>query len=750
MKNDFLYEIFPTFVVRTPMLPFNFVQNLLSDEKFEKNNLKKIICQPVINEALFIAAPEFHEQLQKWLNGNVLKEKEEVRILQTLYKYLSRMATRSTPFGLFAGCTTGFIDDKTGIVLLKSSEHKRHTRLDMLYLCNLSSALSKHPKIKGKLNYYPNTSLYELGEQLRYIESRNYKDKRTHHLVQIKNSPYVELIIKKVKNGETIKNLVKTLENKGVSIAHAEMFIDKLIDNQVIISELDPTVTGDEFLHRIIKILNLFDDIDEIKATLNKINNKILNIDNQIGNAQFIYLDIEEDIKTLGIDYNINYLFQTDMSLVTQESSVNKSLRESLLQGICILNKFTNINYETNIQRFKKAFALRYESREVSLLKALDTETGIGYLQNDKNSDGDVSPLIADIVITSKQNESIQMNMDAFQSFLFKKLLEANAKNSFEIELTDNDLKEFEVNWNDLPITFSAKVSIIEGSSEFSPEGKLLLEGAGNSSAANLLGRFCHGNEKIYQCVKEITDYEKKLLPDIILAEIVHLPESRIGNVILRPILRDYEIPLLTTPAVDPVHTISLDDLFISIYKEEIVLRSKRLNKRVIPRMSNAHNYSANALPVYQFLCDLQHQNIRLSMGFDWGHFYNNHPFKPRLIYKNLILSPAIWFINIEEIHEFCKMKNNSELLDGIEKWRNQRNIPQTVLLEEVDNLLYVDFCNLLSIRTLFSSVNRKKSFILKEFLFNPDNAVVKSEEGVFTNEFIFGFYKKDTINDEK
>jgi len=48
-----------------------------------------------------------------------------------------------------------------------------------------------------------------------------------------------------------------------------------------------------------------------------------------------------------------------------------------------------------------------------------------------------------------------------------------------------------------------------------------------------------------------------------------------------------------------------------------------------------------------------------------------------------------------------------------------------------------------LSIRTLLSSVKKMDSFILEEFLFDPDNAIVKNNDGIFTNELVFAFYKK-------
>ncbi len=102
---------------------------------------------------------------------------------------------------------------------------------------------------------------------------------------------------------------------------------------------------------------------------------------------------------------------------------------------------------------------------------------------------------------------------------------------------------------------------------------KIFIGSIGGSSAANLLCRFCHVDAEIYSFVKEITDKEKELSKDIIFAEIIHLPESRIGNILLRPVLRDYEIPYLAKSYLNNEYQIKTDDLFVSIKSNRIILR---------------------------------------------------------------------------------------------------------------------------------------------------------------------------------
>lgn len=748
MVKNFPFSIFPTFVLRAPILPFDFLEeSLLRNSEF-LGQLSIFVKQKEINEAIFIAAPEFHAQLQKWVNGTIKDLKEEERIQQTLYKYLTRMATRCTPFGLYAGCTTGFIGEKTLVFLADRSKHNRHTRLDMLYLCNLSSSISDKEEIKNALLYYPNTSIYESGKQVRYFEYRYKKNKRTHYLIQISNSEYLALIIEKARNGAKISELTQLLVNKGIHNLDARNFIEKLIDNQILVGELDPIVSGDEFLSKILRTIDPIEGIDQIKNTLFNVNKRLYCIDKYIGNSSSSYEAIASKLQCLNIDFEKKHLFQTDLILNAYESEISSVIVSSVTEGLITLNKLTVANSLLNIQKFKEAFLRRYETKEVSLLKALDIETGVGYLQESYDR-GDYSPLIHGIILPPNMPYSNNIELNSVQKFLLDKFLGAFSQNCLEIEITDSELGQFKEYWNDLPPTFSTMIKIVNISCAEYPKGRIIMEGAGGVSATTLVGRFCHGNEKIHQLVKQIVDKEQKLHPDAIVAEIIHLPESRVGNVIQRPILRNYEIPILTSSYLGSEYKINLGDLYISVKNNEIILRSRRLNKRIIPRLSNAHNFSNNSIPVYQFLCDLQSQGLRTWVGFDWGRLLDDVPFKPRVLYKNIILSVAIWSIKKEEIKEFSKIKESQILLLEIKKWRLSRKLPEKVLLEEGDNSLFIDFENCLSIKTFLSTVKKKTSFTLKEFLFDTNNPAVISKEGAFTNEFILFFYRKDLIKHE-
>src|SRR6185503_4797375 len=98
----------------------------------------------------------------------------------------------------------------------------------------------------------------------------------------------------------------------------------------------------------------------------------------------------------------------------------------------------------------------------------------------------------------------------------------------------------------------------------------------------------------------------------------VHLPQGRTGNVLSRPVLRDYEIPFLGRSGAPPENQIPLTDLQVTVTEQRIVLRSERLGREVIPRLTSAHNFTFG-LGIYRFLCGLQGQDVIVGLAWNWG-----------------------------------------------------------------------------------------------------------------------------------
>ncbi|HAP94869.1 MAG TPA: lantibiotic dehydratase [Chryseobacterium sp.] len=680
--------------------------------------LQKNFEEKVFKEAIYLASPILYEEIEK--------SNSKAKLNNALLKYFIRMSTRSTPFGLFSGVGLAKFDEQS--LLFSNGQKLRDTKADMHFLFSLSNHLLALPHIRNEVLFFPNNSIYRIGKKIRYVEFESNNGKRNYVLSSAIFSDELEQILIKSESGKTIKELARTLITEDISESEAVDYVNELITNQILVSELEPTVSGIDFLDSIISILNRINAFKE-RDFLTCIQNRIKELDVNLGNPTSAYSEIEKLIRNTEIEYEQKYLFQTDL-YYQNAASLSYIWKKQLKKGISFLNKITLPNKNTHLEKFKTAFLDRFDTQEVSLAYALDTEVGIGYIQNLTSQS--LHSYLDDLKIPSNAKQDLKIELDEIRAILNRKLQSAYLQKCFTIQLTDKDFEKFEENWTDLPDTLSFMAEIISGNRE-----QQLFLGNCSGNAARLLARFCSDKADIQKLAKEITSKEQELNADCILAEILHLPESRIGNVVRRPILRPYEIPYLAKSILPKENQISVDDLYVSVKNNKLVLRSKKHNREVKPYLTNAHNYSANSLPLYHFLCDFGSQNLRPGLNFDWGGLAHIYDFLPRVEYENIILSKARWKIYSDEMKGFFLLLKNGEtelLNERMEDFRNIRQIPQWIQLVYGDNTLVINLKNPEMLTMFLSSIKNKKEIIIEEFLCD--------EEENFVHQFIFPLYK--------
>jgi hypothetical protein len=512
-------------------------------------------------------------------------------------------------------------------------------------------------------------------------------------------------------------------------------YINQLIDFQFLVSELDATITGDDEWGRVFSIIDKIPNLKEETTVLHSIRNQFLLLDQTLVPSEKNYEAIKDLIQKIGVEYDEKYLFQTDLNTTASVNTLSSSSQKKVLQAVRFLNGIQKQKKSENHTSFIKAFTKRYESREMTLATVLDTETGIGYLQNSEMND--THEILEQFSFKSKAQESVSQSWTSCDFIMEKKLRECIFKNEKVVSLSENDFPDFDSTWNNAPATFSVMIEI----ALHQEKEMLSIESSGDVSAAKLLGRFCNGNDAVYNLTNEIVAKEVAYHSDKILAEIVHIPESRTGNILRRPVLRAFEIAYLATSAVTQDYMIDLNDLMISIRNNKIILRSKKHNKEVIPCLSNAHNYSNKSLPIYHFLCDLQSQDIKPIYSFSWGILETHYDFFPRVDYNGVLLSKSKWIVSKTEIMSFYKIDDN-QLFEAFSIWRKQRNISRFVNWAYFDNTLLLDFEKEIGIQLFLRSVVNHAKITLEEFLFTEESVVKNTNGRNFTNQFILSFFK--------
>ncbi len=722
------FSAFSTFVLRTPLLPVSFYTTLLKEYNREK--LFATLEEPVIKSALALASPELFKELEKYKDQPATYNPEKAKHLeQSLFKYIARISSRATPFGLFAGCTTGEFSSETAIQLANKETFTTHTQFDMQFWTHWLLELGKTATIREQLVYYPNSSLYSIGDFYRYVEYRFIKKRREHTLAAIRKNPFIDIIYEQATFGKTITELANAIIEDNSELEEAQAFVNELIDNQFLVSNLEATVTGNSEIERVLAILEKMDTVDAKKSLLKEITAhlKEVNLNNHFTLSQ----KIKENVSRLEVDFEEKYLLQTDLYLKTNTATLQYKTKKQLQQAISFLERIQESTPNRNLDAFKKAFLNRYETQEMPLTVVLDTEVGIGYLQDVRMNDS--HPILDRLSINKHNNSnSKNENWSRWDYILETKLKNALVKKATIIELKDEDIATFETKNKLLPPTFSAMIEVVQ----IDNKETLVLESLGNFSAAKLIGRFSNGEAKIQQLANEITTKEATLSKDVLFAEIAHIPESRTGNILRRPVLRDYEIPYLANSITPKEKQIDIADLWISVVNNTLILKSKKQNQIVVPCLSNAHNYSNNSLPIYQFLADLQGQNLNPVYKMDWGNLPHHYTTFPRVVYKEVILAKAKWYLFEKDIKDL-------QFSTTFPNWKTNKRIPQYVTIVSGDNTLLLDLEVEICFDILQKTIKTNGKVILEEFLFTNESVVKDEENNNYANQFIVSFFRE-------
>jgi thiopeptide-type bacteriocin biosynthesis protein len=722
MNGSYLFD--SRVILRTPRYPLN--------ESIDPQRLLQLLQDKDFLEAIYLASPVLYDECVKWKEGQLHNPKDTLKLTRSLGKYILRMSSRPTPFGLFSGLGVTQWHEGASEVTLDRDGVRRHTRLDMHYLCALSQRLISLPCIRFKINFFVNNSIYKLSDELRYVESCFIEGKQLNQISSVNNSAALQKLLITASEGATVETLCRTLVEDGFETEDSLNFVEDLISAQVIVSELQPAITGEEYLEQIIGSLSRINvatasinvtpdpQITLILDTLLEAQALLLNIDQGCAEGIDPFRSCIQLLGKLEVPVEEGKFFQTDMFRSPGGKGISTGVRDQLQEALDVLNRLGSVRPNPNLQAFIQQFTGRYEDREMPLLEVLDTESGIGYVDS---HGGGIVPLVEDILITTKEQKPAY-SWTPLEDLLQQKLLEMYRGDSREIRLTEADVRHLGSDWESLPASFGVMFRLVR-------EGRILLENAGGSSGVNLLGRFAHGDAGVRSWTEDIARQEQELDPGIIYAEIVHLPESRTGNILLHPAFRDYEIPYLAQASVDGDHRVDLRDLYVSVRRNRIVLRSRLLNKEIIPRLSSSHNYTRSSLPIYRFLCDLQLQGKRGSLTFHWGSLKGQHRFLPRVTFKQVILHPASWDFTLEDI---THLKGEGE--NALRAFRKTWNLPRHVVLADSDNELLIDLEDEGMVNLWMETIKNRSGFTLKEFL-HPDGLVTDTEGQPYVNQCI-------------
>lgn len=712
------------FVFRAPLLPikkFLKANMAQTEQQLSKNLRNLIIDNPKILTALMISSYGVGNIVKSWIeNSSELNQRQ----LYTIYKYISRMAVRSTPFGLSAGIGLGYISESpTKIEIL--NEIKIHSRLSISYLTSKINSKTVSPdSMQGHLLL--NSTVFEHAGFLRYA-SRNENDKSLFDRVKIKINPLLELVAEKIKAGTTFSALSDDLSKMGFSKRETKTYLHKLIDSQLISTSLEPSLSGNNYRKTLVDL--------PVKKVLQPL---IRNVENRIDSDHNEMMKHWTEVSDK-VNENLISELEINMQLESRDANIERTAVNTIGKELLELQQFFSPVKLPELELFKKKFIERYGMMEIPLLEALDSDISIGYGKTDQQYISS-NPLLQSLDL-SKQFSASVYNLTDMVSEKF-----TTFKKNIDLKIPDEIADTGYSQATDLPSTSFALGQLLytESSVQNKDEYFFILKTWSGPSALNLMARFAYMDSTLEKELQKLAKFEQSRLKKYILAEVVYCPSGKEANILQRPELHSYEIPVLGNSFVDEKNKLPLQDLFVSIRNNRVCLRSKRLNKYIQPTISSAHNYK-RANPIYRFLGDLQRQKSPLHFVWNWDE-QDERRFHPRVTYKHLILARATWNIDFEE--------NRSYDDPLIFQLRHELNIDPVVLLADGDNELYLDLLTPWG-RNILLNAMKKGHVTLYEFI-STENLIQNADGESFVNEIIIPFknptnfqYKPDLTNQD-
>lgn len=735
---------FKSALIRMPYFELRHFEQIKQTEDL----VNTLLTNSTFLEAIMIASPTLYSQSIRLLN-NELDEKKKVRVILSLFKYYTRMTTRCTPFGKFAGCSVIKFGEETSISKSQNNTlHITKIRLDSLCSVRLAKKILHNPELRSLLKFKANTSLRLINEQFQYIEHRNEGGKFIYYSVSVENNIFLTEIIKLSNEYCSYQNLLQKLTSLELEKEDAISFLDELINEQILLSEIELNLTGVNHLDNILNFLkNVVCDnnhnsnltVSKIYEDVSKIHNLLLkyedteSVDERIEILKSLQKHLEEQSL---IDNNEPFV-QVDLYFELQKSTINKAIIGDLTDSYYLLNKIFIDDYDDYFKAFKEKFIKRYNDNAVPIVKCLDVETGIGYKEADSHDD--IAPLIDNIITNANRRYKFEKGeWTEFDSMMLSKYLEYIKNNKQQIELLEEDIESLQLGKYPMADTFSAVFSIINENDN----DRVLLNTISGSSAINLLGRFAHLHSEINELISAIQNFEKQFNSNKLITEIVHNPaEIRHSNILVRNLKYEYETPYLGNSLLPENRRIETSDMFLQYRKKEnrLVLFSRKHSKEILPRLGTAHNFSNRNLSMYNFLCDMQYNDRKRFMSFNWGALRKELSYRPRVCYKNIILSLASWNFDHHQIRSCEEAYNKAK---NIDEWIATYKLPRKFSCIKNENRLLIDIDIPISLVLFMNEIKTEDRLILEEYI-EPSKSIGSA------NEIIISFAKPTLKQDE-
>nr|WP_246306194.1 lantibiotic dehydratase [Allobranchiibius huperziae] len=637
-----------------------------------------MLADSTIANALASGSSDIGEGLRHWRDDP--HSRKGAAAERSLVRYLSRMAGRPTPFGSLASYALVTFDGPTELMLGDRRDLRSVRRLDPGHTQRVVAQTASDRAPAEALRIRPNPLAYRIGNRYRVPAHVGSSNGRT--LLAVLGTPSVDAAVAAAAEWPTVERAMEMLAGQG--FPDPATIVQRALSRELVIPAPAVGVIGTEPTQQASQLLEELGAYD-VRAALDAVVNVIESADDLAAAAT----EVRHLLRRVGLEPPPRRTIQVDTvrpGSIRLASATTDQLRRAAELVTTVAGRAPH-----PLASFVDAFSRRFGTRAVPLLEALDPDHGL------RLEDEQGAATEEDVVARRRRR--------ALQSLLVRGARSPDG----EVELTADDVAALtDPSAPRLDGAFSVVASIAAENGDAIERGdyQIWTPSISAPGGGRLVGRFCHGDDELSHAVRRHFAREAQVWPNDLLAEIAVCPDVDWGlNVTHRPALRDLQIDMGGASNPRDPGVLSPADLLVTVADGEVVLWSRRHNRRVRPRMASAMNLQWLTVPAARFLALLAEGESH-SRGWSWGDLVDA-PFLPRLRRGRVVLVGRRWMVPTRDL---VALEKSADLLNAVRCWREGLGLPRWVQLELSKGPMLVDLENILMVGAVLTECRRAEA----------------------------------------
>ncbi|WP_328437545.1 lantibiotic dehydratase [Streptomyces sp. NBC_00444] len=657
--------------------------------------LTQVANDPVAREAISVSSLSLGGTLDKVVSGAPVKTKQLRRAAASAVRYLSRMRSRATPFGLMAGvASVRFAKDARVRI---GNDHRKHVRPDLAWLTEVIRELHRDPVVRAQLRVVANDLCSVRGGRLVMFPTLGEDGARRPHPCEI-SVPYVGTVEAAMAAARTplpYRELVDRLSttHPGEQEAAVETALSELVERGFLLTELYPQPTAGDPIRHVLEVLSGL-RTHSVRAALDRISSALDRYaEAPVGTGRVQFLSVAGAMREIHtVDRPVHVDLGIDAEIVLPRQ-VAAELEEAASVAWRLARPQT-----PSLTEYHAAFRERYGLRGlVPIKELLDPHIGLG------PPSGYQAP-------RSDRRSTHQAGSDALRDNLLCGLAQrAAARGEVEV-LIDAELARrlARPGAEDEPATYIEPVArLFAESAEQLQSGdfRLVLSPLNYTRPVALSGRFLHLlpelRDTLAEDMRALTEDWRPATPAQLLGATV---EARHANVAQVPQLLQNTLAVGVFADGTEPHVLRLDDLAVGVHADRFFVASLRTGEEIVPLMLNANNSRTTAPNPIRLLYEIGTYHTPRWKLWSWGAIAERLPFLPRIRYGRTVLSPARWLPDAPLCDAALPWPAWREAVD---RWRDDWAVPDKVEMVQGDQLLPLDLGSSADLRLLRDELRR-------------------------------------------